>query len=465
VVGRPLLSIDPTSGERIREWPELSADGLERCLAEAQSAFERWRVIDIERRAGLLLRAAALLRERARPFALLMAEELGKPVSQGQAEVEKCAAACEFYAQRSAGFLACEPAVPAQAGAREYVAFEPLGVVLAIMPWNFPFWQVFRWLAPTLMAGNAGLLKHAENVQGCAQAIEELLREAGFPPGLFRNLALGVERVPALIRQPCVRAVTLTGSTAAGRAVGALAGAALKKCVLELGGSDPYLVLADADLELAARICVSSRLINSGQSCIAAKRFIVLAEAREEFTERVLELMRTKIWGDPRGAVDLGPLARDDLRTALQAQVVGSVEHGARVLLGGAIPEGAGFFYPPTVLADVRPGTPAADQETFGPVAAILEARDEEQAIELANATSFGLGAALFTRDLARGETLARTRLEAGSVFVNDFVRSDPRLPFGGIKDSGLGRELGAEGMRAFVNVKTLVIAGAAPRP
>jgi succinate-semialdehyde dehydrogenase/glutarate-semialdehyde dehydrogenase len=328
--------------------------------------------------------------------------------------------------------------------------------VLAIMPWNFPLWQVVRCAAPALMAGNALLLKHAENVQACAQALEAVFRDAGLPRGLFANLPLAVERVPALIRDRRIAVVSLTGSTRAGRAVAEAAGAALKKCVLELGGSDPYLVLADADLGLAARTCVASRLINSGQSCIAAKRFIAVEPVRAEFTERVVEEMRARRSGDPRTDVDLGPLARSDLRDALQAQVRQSLERGARCLLGGAPTPGRGFFYPPTVLVNVERGMPAYEEELFGPVAAILSARDEAHAVALANDTSFGLGAAVFTRDVERGLELARRELQAGSVFVNDFVRSDPRLPFGGIKDSGFGRELGGFGPRELVNVKTV---------
>jgi succinate-semialdehyde dehydrogenase/glutarate-semialdehyde dehydrogenase len=348
------------------------------------------------------------------------------------------------------------------AGAREQVVFRPLGLVLAIMPWNFPLWQVVRAAAPALLAGNGVLLKHAENVQGCATALEELFLAAGAPQGVLVNLPVAVARVPALIRDRRVAAVTLTGSTRAGRAVAALAGAALKKCVLELGGSDPYVVLADADLALAARACVAARLVNGGQSCIAAKRFVVVEPARAEFTERVVAEMRAKTMGDPRGAVDLGPLARADLREALHDQVRASVARGARCLLGGELPDGPGFFYPPTVLDGVAPGQPAYAQELFGPAAAILAARDEAHALALANDTPFGLGAAVFTRDVERGLRLAREALDAGSVFVNDFVRSDPRLPFGGIKDSGYGRELGAFGLREFVNVKTIAAPGGA---
>ncbi|MFN3486814.1 MAG: aldehyde dehydrogenase family protein, partial [Planctomycetota bacterium] len=341
-----------------------------------------------------------------------------------------------------------------------YVAFEPLGVVLAVMPWNFPFWQVFRFAAPALMAGNAAVLKHASNVPGCARAVEEVFREAGFPEGLFSAVLAGSEVVESLIEHPRVRAVTLTGSSAAGRAVAAKAGACLKKTVLELGGSDPYVVLEDADVSRAAAVCAESRLVNSGQSCIAAKRFVVAERVREEFVARLVERMRSARVGSPlEEGVEVGPLARRDLRDELHRQVVDSVARGARLLLGGQVPPGAGAFYPPTVLSEVRRGMPAWTEELFGPVAAVIGARDEEEAIRIANDSPVGLGAAVFSRDLERAEGLAVRELEAGCVFVNAQVRSDPRLPFGGVKESGYGRELGTFGLREFVNVKTVVVA------
>jgi succinate-semialdehyde dehydrogenase/glutarate-semialdehyde dehydrogenase len=331
------------------------------------------------------------------------------------------------------------------------------------MPWNFPLWQAFRFAAPALMAGNVGLLKHASNVSGCALAIEEIFREAGLPPGLFTTLLVPSTSVESLIASRQVRAVTLTGSAPAGRAVAAAAGRALKKSVLELGGSDPYVVLEDADLEGAAAACAASRLINGGQSCIAAKRFIVVEAVRAEFTSRFVEAMKAKRLGDPTlegaAAPDLGPMARADLRDELHSQVEESVARGARLLLGGVRPDGPGAFYPPTVLDRVGPGMPAYEEETFGPVAAIIAARDEADAIRIANDTPFGLGAAVFTRDLARGERIAAAEFEAGACFVNGFVRSDPRLPFGGVKESGYGRELAAFGIREFVNVKSVVVA------
>jgi len=453
-----LASIDPASGRVVASWPEAGDAEVLDALRRSAAAFEEWSRTSVEERAGVLRRAAVLLRVEAEGYARLMAEEMGKPLPQGRAEVEKCAWACEHYAEVAAAELANQPV--ATEDFDSHVAFRPLGPLLAIMPWNFPFWQVLRCAAPNLAAGNTALLKHAGSVQGCAQAIVSLLHRAGLPDDAFINLPVDGGRVAALIARPEIAAVTLTGSTKAGRAVGQAAGAALKKSVLELGGSDPYVVLAGADVERAAESCVASRLINTGQSCIAAKRFIVVDAVRALFTEAVVERMRTAAQGAPLRQPDvaLGPLARADLRDELAAQVDASVTRGARLLLGGRTPRGEGAFYPPTVLDQVRPGQPAFDEETFGPVAAIVPARDEEQAFALANASPFGLGAALFTADAERGALLAERRLNAGSCFVNDYVRSDPRLPFGGIKASGYGRELGSFGLREFVNVKTVCV-------
>ncbi len=453
-----LQSVNPASGELIREYDEATPDEVAATLLAAARADEDWRLRKFGERARVLRRAGALLRERRDELARLMALEMGKPVVQGRAEADKCAACCDHYADHAERFLLPEPA-PTDA-ARSYVAFEPLGPVLAVMPWNFPFWQVFRFAAPALMAGNVGLLKHASNVSGCALAIEAILHEAGLPPDAFRTLLVGSSRVGAIVAAREVVAVTLTGSAAAGRAVAERAGACLKKTVLELGGSDAYLVLDDADLAAAAETCAASRLINGGQSCIAAKRFVVVEPVRAEFERRLVERMRARRTGDPLAEdTDLGPLARRDLRDELQRQVAASVAKGARVLLGGQAPSGPGAFYPPSVLTDVRPGMPAFDEELFGPVAAVVPARNERDAVRLANQSVFGLGAAVFTRNEERGERLARHELVAGSCFVNAFVRSDPRLPFGGVKESGYGRELGVFGIREFVNVKTVWVA------
>jgi succinate-semialdehyde dehydrogenase/glutarate-semialdehyde dehydrogenase len=453
-----IQSINPTNDQLIRDYPEASPSEVSAILSAARAAFPGWRDTPFAERGRLLRAAARELRERREELARLMALEMGKPLAQGRSEADKCAWVCEHYAEGAERFLAPEM-VPTDA-TRSYVTFAPLGLVLAVMPWNFPLWQVFRFAAPALMAGNVGVLKHASNVSGCALAIEEILHAAGVPPAAFRTLLVSSSRVAAIIEAPEVAAVTLTGSTPAGRAVAGKAGACLKKTVLELGGSDPYVVLEDADLEAAAETCAASRLINGGQSCIAAKRFVVVEAVRARFTELLVERLRARRMGDPLDpATDVGPQARRDLRDDLHRQVRSSVGRGARVLLGGTVPEGPGAFYPPSALADVRPGMPAYDEELFGPVAAIVAARDERDAVRIANETSFGLGAAVFTRDRGRGERIAREGLEAGSCFVNAFVKSDPRLPFGGIKESGYGRELGVFGIREFVNVKTVYVA------
>jgi len=401
--------------------------------------------------------AAQTLRTRRAEYARTMTLEMGKPIVQGEAEVDKCAWVCEYYADHAEAFLAEQPRETE--ASRSYVRFDPLGPVLAVMPWNFPFWQVFRFAAPALMAGNAGVLKHASNVPRCALAIEEVFREAGFPRGLFSTVLVGSSAVAALIANPRIVAVTLTGSDRAGSKVAEQAGRELKKTVLELGGSDPFIVLADADLAAAARTAAEARLINSGQSCIAAKRFIVVEPVADQFLDRFLDELRSRRMGDPlvRGT-QVGPQARIDLRDLLHEQVAESVKRGAKLLLGGEVPAGKGAFYPPTLLAAVDKGMPAFDEETFGPVAAVIRAKDEADAVRLANDSTFGLGASLWTEDRVRAERLA-AQIEAGSVFVNGVVKSDPRLPFGGIKRSGYGRELSEYGIREFVNVKSVWIA------
>jgi succinate-semialdehyde dehydrogenase/glutarate-semialdehyde dehydrogenase len=458
-----LEAVNPATGELIRTYPEMTdravADVIDR-MAEAQS---EWRTLGFADRARPMRAAASELRDRAGWLAELMTREMGKPIKDAMAEVEKCAAACDYFAEHAAAMLA---AVPAETEAsRSYWIYQPLGIVLAVMPWNFPFWQVFRFAAPTLMAGNAGLLKHASNVPGCALAIEDVFRDAGFPTNLFRTLLVGSPAVARILEDERVRAVSVTGSVAAGKAVGEKAGSLVKKAVLELGGSDPYVVLHDANVDLAADTCAKSRLINSGQSCIAAKRFIVVDQVHDEFVERFVARMRAARMGDPMDPeTQVGPQARADLRDGLHEQVKRSLRAGARCMLGGEIPDQEGAWYPPTVLVDVVPGMAAFDEELFGPVGAVVRARDEEHAIELANRTVFGLGAAVFTKDVERGDRIARERLEAGCCFVNALVRSDPRLPFGGIKESGYGRELSELGIREFVNAKTVWVESGATR-
>jgi succinate-semialdehyde dehydrogenase/glutarate-semialdehyde dehydrogenase len=402
--------------------------------------------------------AAQVLRSNAAEYARLMAEEMGKPMRAGAAEVQKCALGCDYYAENAERFLA--PEVVKTEARKSFVTFQPLGVVLAVMPWNFPLWQVFRFAAPGLMAGNAAVLKHASNVPGCALAVEQIFRKAGFPKNLFRTLMVGSRSVDAAIEHPLIRAVTLTGSGPAGRAVASKAGALLKKTVLELGGSDPYLVIEDADLDLAAKVGAKGRLVNSGQSCIAAKRFIVVEKVRRQFEELFVSQMSAAKMGDPLSDdTEMGPLARHDLRDTVHRQVEGSIAKGARCLLGGTIPNSRGAYYPPTVLTDVTKGMPVFDEEVFGPVAAVVPVKDEEQAIEAANDSPFGLAGGVFTRDLARGEHIAAELIDSGMVFVNEHVSSDPRLPFGGIKESGYGRELSHYGIREFVNIKTVYVA------
>jgi len=450
-------SINPTTGESIRKYSEATADQCGRAVRRADSAFRQWKKTGFGRRADLLKKAAAILRERAGRCGELMALEMGKVLKEGVSEAEKCALVCDYYAENGESFLASEDVETE--GSRSYVAFRPLGVILAVMPWNFPFWQVFRFAAPALMAGNSCILKHASNVPGCALEIENIFREAGFPEGLFTTVLAGSNRVAGMISDPLVRAVTLTGSVPAGRAVASLAGKALKKTVMELGGSDPYIILEDADLERAASVCAASRLINSGQSCIAAKRFVVVEPVMNQFLEFLVGEMISRKIGNPLDeGVDIGPMARADLRDELHAQVESSLAMGAECALGGRVPEGKGAYYPATVLTGVREGMPAYSDELFGPVASIITAADQREAIRIANDTSFGLGAAVFTSDPERGERIAVEEIESGNCFVNALVRSDPRLPFGGIRDSGYGRELSYFGIREFVNIKTVYI-------
>jgi succinate-semialdehyde dehydrogenase/glutarate-semialdehyde dehydrogenase len=451
-------SINPFTGEVLARYEEMTRDAVDAAIDAAHRAHLEWRELSLPERARPMKRAAALLHERAVEYGRLMAAEMGKPLRDGIAEAKKCATGCDFYAENAERFLSPQPVK--LEGRTAKVVFRPLGVLLAVMPWNFPFWQVIRFAAPALMAGNGGVLKHAANVQGCALALERLFRDAGFPEHLFRTLVIGNKAVEAVIEHPLVRAVSLTGSSGAGRAVARKAGDCLKKCVLELGGSDAYLVLDDSDIAFAAGQSAKGRLVNAGQSCIAAKRFIVIETVRTEFEKHLVEEMGKWRMGDPLDeATTLGPMARHDLRNSLHEQVQKSIAMGARCLAGGKIPEGEGAFYPPTVLSDVRNGMPAYDEEMFGPVAAVIAAAEENDAIRLANDSEFGLGGGIFTRNLRHGEALASDAIEAGLVFVNAPVESNPLLPFGGIKESGYGRELSSFGIHEFVNIKTVVVA------
>ena len=452
----PITSVNPATEEVLATFDPHTPDQVDAALAQAQGAFEAWRVRSIVERAVPMRRLAALLRERAGRYAPLITLEMGKPIAEAKAEIEKCASTCEFYAENAARFLRDEP-VETNAR-RSLVAFEPLGIVLAVMPWNYPFWQVVRFAAPALMAGNGAVLKHASNVPQCALAIEELIHDAGFPEGLFRTLLLAGAQVEPVIADERIRAVTLTGSSQTGARIAELAGRALKKCVLELGGSDPYIVLRDADIEAAAAVATRARNQNAGQSCIAAKRFLVEGDVLEEFSERFAKLAAALRIGDPLDpATQIGPLARGDLRETLERQVKESVRQGARILTGGERWGDRGYYYRPTVIAGVTPAMPVFNEETFGPVAAIMRVRDADDAVAWANSSDYGLGANLWTRDDATGEKIAR-RIESGQVFINGMVASDPRLPFGGTKHSGYGRELSSFGIREFTNIKTIWI-------
>ena len=452
----PISTTNPATGKTLRTFEPFSAQRVENCLDEAARAARTHRRTSFADRAQCMIRAAEILEAEKQKLGALMTLEMGKPLAAAVAEAEKCAAACRYYAANAERFLANQP-VRTEEG-ESWVAFQPMGVVLAIMPWNFPFWQVFRFAAPALMAGNVGILKHSSNVPQCALAIEEIFHRAGFAEGVFQTLLVGSDLVEKIIADPRVAAVTLTGSEGAGRSVAGTAGKHLKKSVLELGGSDPFVVMPSADLDTAVSTAVTARMINNGQSCIAAKRFIVHIDIYERFVKQFVAQVSSIRVGDPMDEkTQLGPLATAAIRDELDIQVRDSVSRGAKLLTGGKRVEGEGYFYAPTVLADIPPDSPAAQEELFGPVASVFRAKDFDEAIALANGTRFGLGASAWTRDKAEQSRFVE-EIESGLLFINGMVASDPRLPFGGVKSSGFGRELGEFGIREFVNIKTVKI-------
>lgn len=455
-----IQTINPASEEIIAEYEEFTPEEIQTTLEKSYSRYNSWSRTSFAERQRLMINAANILRSNVETFSELITAEMGKPIAQAEAEVAKCAWVCEYYAENAEKIL--KSRTINTAAKHSYSAYRPIGPVLAIMPWNFPFWQVFRFAAPALMAGNVGLLKHSRNTMGCAIEIEKIFIDAGFPDDCFSNLLIGSKPIESIISNKLVSAVTLTGSTPVGSQVAMQAGKYLKKTVLELGGSDPYIVLEDADLSIAVPACAEARLINSGQSCVAAKRFIVAEKIYDRFLNQFAEYFATKQMGDPFDRSNsIGPQARKDLQLESHHQVVKSIADGARLVYGvdnARYLDERGFYFPPTILADVNNTMPAYTEELFGPVAAVIPAKTEAEAIDIANDTQFGLGAAIFTQDEERGRYLAEFEINAGACFVNDFVKSDPRLPFGGIKESGYGRELGEDGIKEFMNIKTIVV-------
>ena len=452
-----IQTINPTTGKPIAIYEECSSEAVNTMIDEMYSDYLSWSKQTISARALPMQRLAELLLDEKHECALLMAKEMGKPMTAGIAEVEKCAKLCRYYAENADTFL--QARLVQTEYQKSYVCYQSLGIIFAIMPWNFPMWQVFRFAVPNLMVGNACLLKHAPISTGMALKIEQLIRAAKFPDSIFRSLVISVDQAANVITHKKIKGVTLTGSERAGKVVAAIAGSALKKSVLEMGGSDPYIILEDANLEQAAKICVVSRMSNTGQVCIAAKRLITVGRIHARFVELLQKEVRKIIVGDPLDSkTTMGPLARIDLRDILQQQVQQSITQGATLLCGGEIPAGDGFYYPPTILTGIQPGMAAYEEELFGPVACVIHVETEIDAIRIANDTHFGLGAAIFTQDVEKGERIAREELQAGTCNVNTMVTSDPRLPFGGIKQSGYGRELSIEGIHEFVNIKTIAI-------
>ena len=449
-----IKTINPATGEEIKTYNRISEKDATNKIEKANEAYETWKHKSFDERAKLMHKLADVLDNNKEEYAQLATKEMGKIIGQSRGELEKCAKICRYYADNASNLLANEKV--ATEASKSYVAFQPIGVTLAVMPWNFPFYQVIRFAAPAIMAGNTGVLKHASNVQGCAFALEEAFDKAGFPKGVFTNLNIDSDGVKAVIENKYIKAVTLTGSEPAGRSVAAIAGENLKKTVMELGGSDAYIILEDADLEEATDLATFGRLQNNGQTCIAAKRFVVLEDIYDDFLALFTKKMKAKKMGEPTDEETfLGPMAREDLRDELHEQVEKSISQGARLVLGGSIPDRKGAYYPATILAEVEPGMEGFDNELFGPVASVIKAKDEAHAIELANNSNYGLGSGVITGDTKRGEKIA-LQLEAGNSFVNKLVVSDPRLPFGGIKNSGYGRELSSYGIREFTNTKSI---------
>lgn len=452
-----MRSVNPATGKLIKTYQAHNDQQIDAMIQEAEKTFSFWRTTNFDERARLVSELGKHLMQQQDHYALLISEEMGKVIHEAKAEIQKCAWVCQYYAENSATFLAENP-ISTQYY-KSFVSYQPMGVILAIMPWNFPFWQVIRFAVPALMAGNVCLLRHALNVSGCALAIEQLFYIVGFPKGCFQTLLVSHETAAKIIGHSVIQGVALTGSTEAGRQVAKTAGASLKKTVLELGGSDPYIILDDADLERAAKLCATSRLLNAGQSCIAAKRFLVMNTVYDNFIDYFMTEMHVKTVGDPLvKSINIGPMASCLHRDRLHQQVVESIQQGANCVLGGKVPEDVGAFYPPTVLTNVKPGMIAFDQELFGPVASITKVYSESEAIKLANQSPYGLGSAIFTQDIKKAEYIAKYEIESGICFVNDFVVSDPRLPFGGVKKSGYGRELSELGIKEFTNAKTIAI-------
>ena len=453
---KTITTINPATEEKIASYNRISEKNIKEKVAKANESYKSWKKTSLDERSKLMHKLADIFDENKEKYAQLATQEMGKIIEQSRKEIEKCALICRYYADNITELLA-DKIVTTEAS-KSYVTFQPLGVTLAIMPWNFPFYQVIRFAAPAVMTGNTGVLKHASNVQGCAFALEEAFTEAGFPEGVFTNLNVASDAIKAIIEDKNIVAVTLTGSEPAGRSVAKIAGKNLKKTVLELGGSDAYIILEDVDLEKATDLATFGRLQNNGQTCIAAKRFIVLEEIYDNFLKLFTKKMQDAKMGAPTDkGVYYGPMARIDLRNEIHEQVQKTIQQGGKLILGGEIPDRNGAYYPATILADLKPGMTAFDEELFGPVASVIKAKDEEHAIKLANNSTFGLGSGVFTSNSKRGEKVA-LQLEAGNSFVNKLVTSDPRLPFGGIKNSGYGRELSSYGIREFVNTKSIWI-------